>query len=118
MMLNLGLVCHSRDEPKHIFAHFKGLRFHFFITSGFNRLTANPNLPDNQLAQEAVNLTLFHWLVNERYFHMIVCQQKHLSCQGSTRMGGLFPCWSAPGPDDPQEGLAPYHEVLFLSIDW
>ena len=49
---------------------------------------------------------------------MIVCQQKPLSCQGSTRMGGLFPCWPASGPDDPQEGLAPYHEVLFLSVDW
>ena len=58
------------------------------------------------------------WWMNERYFHLIVCQQKPLSCQGSTRMGGLFPCWSASGPDDPQEGLAPYHEVLFLSTYW
>ena len=56
--------------------------------------------------------------MNERYFHMIVCQQKPISCQGFTRMGGLFPCWSSSGPDDPQEGLAPYHEVLFLSVDW
>ena len=33
-------------------------------------------------------------------------------------MGGLFPCWSASWPDDPQEELAPDHEVLFLSVDW
>ena len=30
-------------------------------STGENRFTANPSLPDNRLAQEAMNITLYHW---------------------------------------------------------
>ena len=38
--------------------------------SGPNRFTADPSMPDNRLAQEAINLTLYHWWVLSIIMHL------------------------------------------------
>jgi choline-glycine betaine transporter len=40
---------------------FYGVAEPVFHYTGRNRYTADPTLPDNTLAQIAINLTLFHW---------------------------------------------------------
>jgi choline-glycine betaine transporter len=50
---------------------FYGVAEPVFHYTGRNRYTADPNLPDNAVAQIAMNLTLYHWgkipLVNSPY---------------------------------------------------
>ena len=43
----------------------------FTFSSGANRFSANPSLPDNRLAQEAMNLTLYHWWVLLDFEHQL-----------------------------------------------
>merc|ERR1719234_2146937 len=40
---------------------FYGVAEPVFHYIGPNRFTADPSLPDNRLAQEAINITLYHW---------------------------------------------------------
>lgn len=40
---------------------FYGVAEPVFHYTGRNRYTADPTIPDNTLAQIAINLTLFHW---------------------------------------------------------
>merc|ERR1719341_399327 len=40
---------------------FFGVAEPIFHYTGKNRYSADPTMPDNKLAQEAMNLTLYHW---------------------------------------------------------
>ena len=65
--VSTGLFFYGVAEP--VF-HYIGAKTHmtlFYKTlnckypKGPNRFTADPSLPDNRLAQEAINITLYHW---------------------------------------------------------
>ena len=65
--VSTGLFFYGVAEP--VF-HYIGITFPsklcrvFWMLNcqlGPNRFTADPSLPDNRLAQEAINITLYHW---------------------------------------------------------
>ena len=81
------------------------------LPPGANRFSADPSLPDNRLAQEAMNLTLYHW------WFIFALDFGNYS-QGPPWMGCLLPRWPSSRPDVPQEWVATHHEVLHLPTYW
>ena len=100
-----------------------------------NRFSANPMLPDNELAQLSILQTMFHfgklkfvtpkeidfllfYMYLYLYAYIMATRLNNIWFCRYTSVDNIFPCWVAFKYNVPSRKTAPYHEILCVSTDW
>ena len=108
---------------------FYGVAEPIYHYTSRNRYSADPTLPDNELAQIAINLPMYHWgmcsfvayLITSSHFLPLVIMIYSWSLLTFFRrswLGHLFSRWITFEFDELLWKTPLDNEILFLSIDW